>query len=376
MRIAVLTNSYPPDSRGGSGQIAKLQVDWLTSHGHDVRVWVPDPFVETSNKIIQDFKPQTTIPYPRLGNHNPLYRLVFHFEDLAPNAELVESIRNFQPDVLLSHNLTGCGWGTPETLKKAGVRWIHILHDVQMTEPSGQIQAQESISTLRSAWRNYWAKKRSKAFGSPDKVISPSSWLLTYHKQFQLFKDSNTSVIPNPIPTTNFEQRTANIDTNNVLYVGRVAKDKGVEVLINAWQSLISKPGKLKIIGSGPYLDTVKQLNDPTIECLGALDHSELAKHYAEASLFVFPSLLMENQPTVLLEAVSHGLNIIASDIGGVGELLQGYGALIPPGEPNQLASAITEQINKKPDPVKCQEILSRHGIDKVMEKLLKNLSP
>jgi glycosyltransferase involved in cell wall biosynthesis len=377
MRIAILTNSYPPDARGGSGQIAKLESDWLASHGHEVRIWVPAPFSGSANNSqIQVFKSQSSIAYPNLGNQNPLSRLIFHFEDLAPNAELVESIRNFKPDILLTHNLTGCGWGTPNMLKKAGIRWLHILHDVQMIEPSGQIQHQESLSNIKKLWRKFWATRRSRAFGNPDVVISPSGWLLTFHKQFNLFHGSESIVIPNPTAEPRKIQdarcNRAEFDKiqSSVLYVGRVSKEKGAEVLVKAWQNLSPKPGKLKIIGDGPYLETIKQLNDPTIECLGALDHGELAKHYADASLFIFPSLLMENQPTVLLEAMSYGLNIIASDIGGVGELLGNYGTLVTPGNVAELTTAITKQLTKKPDLAKGQEILETHDINRVMTSL------
>ncbi|MDF1496532.1 MAG: glycosyltransferase family 4 protein [Patescibacteria group bacterium] len=405
MRIAILTNSYPPDSRGGSGQIAKLQADWFISKGHEVRVWVPAPFSDVpNNEPIKTFKTQTSIPFPEIAKHNPLSRLFFHIEDLSPNASLVEEIRSYNPDVLLTHNLTGCGWGTPDTLRKAGIRWVHVLHDVQMIEPSGQIFSKESLPALRSIWRKYWAKKRSKTFGSPDTIITPSNWLLTFHKQFNLFQNSKTTVVPNPIlkpnpnraqldePLTGIELSSTNHEFKIVLYVGRVSKDKGVENLIEAWslfkQKIDVRPSsrahvegsskfdvRLRLVGDGPYLQEIKKLNDPTIECLGALDHSELAKYYAEASIFVFPSLLMENQPTVLLEAVSHGLNIVASDIGGVGELLRGYGTLVPPADSAKLADAINTEITNKPNLALGQEILSRHDMDKVMDEYLKNLS-
>lgn len=440
MRIALVANSYPPHSRGGAGRIAFLQAEWLKSHGHEVRIFVPEPFpMETGDPAIVTFKPQTTTPFADLSKSNFLSRLIFHFEDLSPNITLVESVRAYHPDAVITHNLTGCGWGSLKILSQSGIRWLHILHDVQMFEPSGQILFAESFASLRRLWRSFWAKQRSKALGSPHTVISPSTWLLQYHQSFNLFSNSIAVVIPNPIQianrelrtenleprTSNFEPRTSNFEprttyverpcsevsakecrtanyeprrsdiawVKRVLYVGRVSKDKGAEVLIQAWQLFqhsldasgsqrpdIQVPGSrfkvhLVIIGSGPYLETIKKLNDTSIECLGAMDHDKLAAYYSSASLFVFPSLLLENQPTVLLEAMSAGANIVASDIGGAGELLQGYGTLVPAGDSEKLAQAIKDQLQKNPDLALADSILSQHDIDSVMERLLKSLS-
>ncbi len=401
MRVAVLTNSYPPDARGGSGRVAELQAEWLKNNGHEVRVFVPAPFSDSAKPDTVVFKPQTSIAFADLAKFKALRRLIFHFEDLAPNSEAVESIRKFKPDVLLTHNLTGCGWGTPKLLKQAGIRHVHVLHDVQMVEPSGQIFFKENFIILRSLWRRFWSSRRSKALGSPDAVVSPSTWLLNFHLDYHLFPESQTCVIPNPIQTAynvtldEDKQNTADHKSEAVLYVGRVSKDKGAEVLINAW-GLLKKKNKplmesepqkqahdhasasglhLVIVGDGPYLKTIQALNDPSIQCLGAVDHAKISNHYQNSSLFVFPSLLKENQPTVLLEAMSHGLNIVASDIGGVAELLQGYGSLTPPGDAENLASTIAEQLNQKPDLSKAQEILQRHQIDVVMQKLTRTFS-
>jgi glycosyltransferase involved in cell wall biosynthesis len=428
MRIALVANSYPPNARGGAGQIAFLQAEWLKSHGHEVRIFVPEPFpMPTSDPSITVFKPQTTTAFADLSKHNFLSRLIFHFEDLSPNIRLIESIRNFKPDVILTHNLTGCGWSTVKILSQTGIRWIHILHDVQMVEPSGQILHNESLPALHRLWRTFWAKQRSKALGSPHVVISPSYWLLKYHQSFNLFPNSKTTVIPNPAVLSKTELGTQNFDTatKKVLYVGRVSKDKGLDVLINAWQLLkssnfefrISKyestppdakydirnskyestppdakydirnskyestppdakydirnsKFELFIIGSGPYLQVIKKLNDETIKCVGALDHDKLADYYSSALLMVFPSLLMENQPTVLLEAMSAGVNIVASDIGGVGELLQGYGSLIPPNDAKKLADAIMRELNNPPNFDLAQSITAKHDLDFVMPEL------
>ena len=134
MRIAVLTNAYPPRASGGAGRIAFLYNELLRSHDHEIRVWGPRE------------------EFYGLAKMSPVLRLLFHVRDLGADQKTAQEIEAWKPDVLLTHNLTGCGFGTPSLIASKQIRWVHVLHDVQLIEPSGQIVFGESLAPIRSVF--------------------------------------------------------------------------------------------------------------------------------------------------------------------------------------------------------------------------------
>ena len=63
--------------------------------------------------------------------------------------------------------------------------------------------------------------------------------------------------------------------------------------------------------------------NFNNVNVYGRLEKEELEKVYENCDILIFPSICLENRPTVILEALQHGLLIIASDTGGVRELVR-----------------------------------------------------
>ncbi|MFZ6015922.1 MAG: glycosyltransferase [Patescibacteria group bacterium] len=374
MRVAVLTNSLPPQTLGGAGRIALIQAEYLHKAGHEVRIFLPEPYGGHFDGLeIQTFKPHTVTGYHNLSVKSIFSRLIFHWQDLSANMRAADRIIAWKPQVIISHNLTGCGWKTPAMVQMAGAKWIHILHDVQLFEPSGQIKITETQKFVRQHWRRFWTRLRLKSLGRPDAIVSPSNWLLQLHRQYGL-DIANSKVIPNPavLPDTALRQNIT--DTPVALYVGRLSEDKGIKLLINAWQKNNPRPGVLKIVGNGPLQSWLNNLDDESVQCLGPLSSQEVGDMMYSGNLLIFPSLIMENQPTVLLEAVAAGLNVIASDTGGVAEMLGDYGQIINltgTDSAEKLALAIKTQINRPLNMQLREQILKHHDLDRIMQEYL-----
>ena len=176
MRIAVITNAYPPQAHGGAGEVAARLADLWRQSGHDVQVW---------------HKRAAWLEWPF-----PIRAIAHLLDAFQVDSEIVASIRLFRPDVVISHNLTGVGFCTPyKVAQECVVPWIHVLHDVQLFEPSGQASHDRRTLLQRCATRY-----RRLFWRDPDVVVSPTDWLLRAHRQRGWFSDARTVVIPNPLP--------------------------------------------------------------------------------------------------------------------------------------------------------------------------------
>ncbi|MBU0540099.1 glycosyltransferase family 4 protein [Patescibacteria group bacterium] len=340
MKIAVLTNDYPPELKGGAGIIAEMQTRELEKRGHAVRIFY------------------NSLDFSKIGAFR---RLFVHLKDLYARPKLVKAVLDWRPEVLLTHNLTGCGFSTPRAIQRQGIPWAHFLHDVQLIEPSGKIFDQERFPTFKRPWRSAWSGLRKAVFGSPQMVISPTLWMLAFHKRFGFFKHTKTTVIANPLGGDFF--RAAQGQTSDggvykppatqrteILFIGRLDYDKGILTLLEAWQMLGDERPVLNLIGQGEYYKYLKGLGDERLVIFGRQSRAMIAEKLKQRPIVVMPSLVLENQPTVILEAMAFGCSIIASDVGGIAETLDGCCRLVPSGNSAALAHAILTELREPAD--------------------------
>ena len=108
-----------------------------------------------------------------------------------------------------------------------------------------------------------------------------------------------------------------------VLYVGRVSKEKDLDILAAAYAELRESglPLQLVIVGNGPYSEPLGELV-PEALFTGYLAGEDLAAAYASADIFAFPSTT-DTFGNVIIEAQASGLPVIVSDVGGPQELVE-----------------------------------------------------
>ena len=108
-----------------------------------------------------------------------------------------------------------------------------------------------------------------------------------------------------------------------LLYVGRISREKDLDVLAAAYKKIreAGHPVKLYLVGLGPYSEALAAAI-PDAVFLGYLKGEALAKAYASADVFVFPSTT-DTFGNVVLEAQASGLPVIVSDLGGPKELVE-----------------------------------------------------
>lgn len=131
-------------------------------------------------------------------------------------------------------------------------------------------------------------------------------------------------------------------------YVGRLTPEKGVDVLLRA---AASSPGwRVRIVGDGPTRHGLERLAEELgvadrSQFVASLDHAELPALYRELDVLVVPSLptrrWLEQFCRVAVEGMASGVPIVASSSGSLPEVVGDAGMLVPPGDPDALATAL-----------------------------------
>jgi glycosyltransferase involved in cell wall biosynthesis len=134
------------------------------------------------------------------------------------------------------------------------------------------------------------------------------------------------------------------------LAVGRLMWKKGHRTLLRAFAA--TEPGLLLIAGTGPDEPTLRTLANElgtNVRFLGP--RKDVADLMGAADAFVLSSVV-EGMPTVLLEALSSGLPCVATDVGGVAEIIRAdrNGYLVPAGDPDSLGAAMTRLAAQPPE--------------------------
>jgi len=139
-----------------------------------------------------------------------------------------------------------------------------------------------------------------------------------------------------------------------IVFAGRLSAEKGVDTLISAVGR--AGPGvRLDVAGDGPDRQRLEQLAktataDGQVQFVGRLEQKEVGDLIAAATAVALPSRWYENQPMIVLEAFARGVPVVASDIGGIPELIRHGldGLLVGPGDVDGLAGALSSLVGDR----------------------------
>lgn len=316
MRIAIFTESYDPIINGVSVFVRTLR-DELSRRGHKVFVFAPgfkghtdardDVFRFPSKHTV--FMPDYPIPVPFSSS----LRKTFESLDL--------DIVHTQTPFLLG--LTGAKWA-----RQCGVPLVSTNHTLY-TEYAHYCPIRPKSITRASL-----IKLMRWYYSGCDAVVVPSGPVKHIIRSYGVktpVEVIKTGIVGVPPITT--EERSRIREQFGIkdgqfllLYVGRVAREKNLAMLLNAFKIISDEhPGaRLILVGGGPALNETKQYAselqlDNKLHFLGMLDREKINPIYAAADAFVFPSTT-ETQGIAVCEALSAGLPVVAVNAGGVPE--------------------------------------------------------
>lgn len=310
MRV-LCVNDLPPGGTSGTEVHLALLVDGLRDRGHDVEVF--------------------SLP-PRAG----MGKLADVWDPRSRRA-LSEQAAAFRPDVLHLHNVVRelsvsvltAAPGTPRVL---------TVHDGRLLgDADGQGGALRAYQRGRARLDAAVVRRRA------DLVLAVSAPLADRLRAagFSRVRETGTwaappSVAPQPPATS-----------TDLLFVGRLDPDKGVEVLVRAFERVQHPTARLLLAGSGslaPSLPQAAAVRSGRVVLLGAVDRAAVSSLMGTARAVVAPSLpgrRPEGAPLVLAEALVHGRPVVVSDDPGSVWIAGDAGIAVPAGDVSALSRAL-----------------------------------
>ncbi len=332
MRVAIFSEVYWPMVSGVGVTLRRL-ADSLMARGHGVRVYSASYSLPPSGDRPEVCR-STSRPfflYPDVQWAFPRHRA------------LVEDVARFRPDVV--HLATEFAMGY------AGTRVAHQL-DIPIVA-SAHTDYEQYASRYRVDWaiRAGWRYLRW-FYGQAETVLCPTR---IYEEHLHARGVRHTGIWSRGVDARAFhpDHRSnayraalgARHGDPVITYIGRLAREKNLELLLEAWTSIRGRypSARLVLVGQGPLEEEIAGRGLPGVHLTGLLTGRDLAEAYASADLFAFPSVT-ETFGNVLLEAMASGLPAVVAAAGGMLEFAR-HGRnswLVEPNAADALADGVT----------------------------------
>ncbi len=361
MNILLLAQFYPPIIGGEERHVRNLAAA-LSQRGHRVSVatlWVPGTASFEMDGDVTVHRLKGTMQ--RLGGlfSESERRHAPPFPDPELMAALNRLVQQERPDIVHAHNWLLASFSPLKAWQDVGL--LLTLHDYSLVcakknfMHNGVICDGPGLACLPCARDHYGTAKgvvttlgnfgsRLLARHTVDRFIAVSHAVADYnglkrygvsHVVIPNFVPDNIAVL-DPVP----DPRLALLPQEPfIMFVGDLMRLKGIEVLVNAYATLEHAPPLVLIGRTLP--ETPKQM-PPNVHVMGTWPHSAIMQAWSRCLFGVLPSTGPEACATVIMEAMAVGKPMIASDIGGMPDLVEpDIGMLVPPGDSIALANAM-----------------------------------
>jgi glycosyltransferase involved in cell wall biosynthesis len=337
MKVALFTDTFLPDVNGVARTLGRW-VDYLESHGATCRVFAPQSDSETgldyNSAMVERFYSVPFLLYPecKLAIPNPI--------------SIKKTLQEFKPDIIHCATPFNLGLYGLHYAKKHKIPVVASYH----THFDQYLQYYKIQWVEGMLWRYLgWFHQTCR------RIYVPSKSTLSYLQERGF---SNLEVWSRGVDISRFHPAVdreailrkagADPDKFSLLYVGRLAPEKSVDVLIEAYEQLpvhLKEKTELILAGDGPlYKEMAEAYKDRSdMHFQGFVEGKELSDLFAAADLFVFPSAT-ETFGNVVLEAMASGTAVIGAAAGGVQDTVRHMetGWLCPVGDSAAFAEAIT----------------------------------
>ncbi|AIF69973.1 glycosyl transferase [Palaeococcus pacificus DY20341] len=333
MKIALVSDWYYPKVGGVASHMHNLALK-LRERGNEVAIvtnyWKTGKEEELEKNGIELIKVEGVI--------SPILSINLSF-GINSSEELFEYLNDF--DVIHSHHaFTPLALKAAKAGRKMGKATLLTTHSISFAHESKLWKALGLSFPVFSHYLKF-----------PHCIISVSEASKSF---IEHFTDTEIKVIPNGVDDKRFHpnwdkeelKEEYDIEGDVILYVSRMSYRKGPQVLLNAFSRL--KEGTLIMVGPGELLPFLKAQAkflgiDKRVRFLGYVPSNELPKLFGMADIFVLPSVTAEAFGIVILEAMASGVPVVATNVGGIPEIVRESqsGLLVPPSNETALKDAI-----------------------------------
>lgn len=352
MRILMLSWEYPPVSHGGLARHVQDLSEALVRKGIEVFVVTQGSAELPADEIINGVRVLRTIPVAVTANNFVEDILQLNFQLLERALVLFRELDN-NLDIIHGHDWL-VFWASKVLKHSFTTPLIYTIHATEFGRNQGIYNDMQRYINDLEWYASFEAWK----------LIVCSQYMNNEVRNLFQVPEDKAVVIGNGVNEQNYRGDSspayrdfyASPDEDIVFYVGRIVREKGIQVLIQAIPEILKTNPKTKFViaGKGPYLDNLRSLAEylgvaERVYFTGFISDRERNNLYRIADVAVFPSLY-EPFGIVALEAMVTRTPVIVSEVGGLAEFVRDgeNGLTVKPNDPQQLAEKIRFLLNNK----------------------------
>lgn len=329
MKILFFNQLYYPNHLGGAEVSTQLLAEELAASGHEVYVCCTSDKNTTeivNNVHVHYSKTNNLYWYYKNTNESKWKKFLWHSIDICNvfNYSIISKIiGEIKPDVVHTNTISGFSVVIWRICNKKKIPVCHTLRDyyllcLKCTMYNGKI----CIPRCKVCRAFSFLKCRESKYVNG--VVGISKFVLEEHLKHGFFPNVKIKdVIYNSVESPETEDRKNK--TYCIGYLGSIGINKGVKELLLAFSKCNNKGYKLLIAGSGKddYVNSLKALvtKNTSVEFVGKVNPKDF---FRKIDLLVIPSVWNEPFGRVVIESISNYVPVIASNKGGIPELLDG----------------------------------------------------
>lgn len=313
MRVAIFTETYLPYINGVVTHV-KILKEGLESKGHQVLIITAD--VNAGHHYIED----GILRCPAKE-----FKSLYGYGVAFPISNTRQSmIAQFAPDIIHIHNEFGVGLTGVRAAKRLGVPLVYTLHTlyddyIYYISPKHLTGATKRISHKYMGFLG----KRADVLTGPSKKCADYFAAIGINKPVYIIPNSVETELFNPVQITPAQRAEVreryNIPADAFLccFIGRLGKEKAIDVLLEMWKNTIRKDDNMRmmIVGDGPFKEEFMELATELgiadqVIFTGAIPHEQLPPYFAACDVYLTASL-SEMYSISMLEAMASGLPVV-----------------------------------------------------------------